>query len=60
MNILNTMIDRTINAAGEWNAQLFRELKGRLNPKNFTLILLGSFIAQTFLMMTFFIRSHSE
>jgi hypothetical protein len=56
MNILNTMIDRTINAAGEWNAQLFRELKGRLNPKNFTLILLGSFIAQTFLMMTFFIR----
>jgi hypothetical protein len=56
MNIFNKLIDRTINATGEWNAQLFRELKGRLNPKNFTLTLLGSFIAQTFLMMIFFIR----
>jgi hypothetical protein len=56
MNIFDKTIDRTINAAGEWNAQLFRELKGRLNPKNFTLTLLGSFIAQALLMMTFFIR----
>jgi hypothetical protein len=56
MNIFDKTIDRTINAAGEWNAQLFRELKGRLNPKNFTLILLGSFIAQALLMMMFFIR----
>jgi hypothetical protein len=56
MNILNKMIDRTINAAGEWNAQLFRELKGRLNPKNFILTLLGSFVGQALLMMTFFMR----
>jgi hypothetical protein len=56
MNILNKMLDRTINAAGEWNAQLFRELKGRLNPKNFTLTLLGSVAGQALLMMTFFIR----
>jgi hypothetical protein len=56
MNILNKMIDRTINAAGEWNAQLFRELKGRLNPKNFILTLLGSVVGQALLMMTFFIR----
>jgi hypothetical protein len=56
MNIFDKTIDRTINAAGEWNAQLFRELKGRLNPKNFTLTLLGSFIAQALLMMMFFIR----
>jgi hypothetical protein len=56
MNILNTMIDRTINAAGEWNAQLFRELKGRLNLYNSTLTLLGSFFAQATLMMVFFGR----
>jgi hypothetical protein len=56
MNILNKMIDRTINASGEWNAQLFRELKGRLNPKNFILTLLGSVVGQALLMMTFFIR----
>jgi hypothetical protein len=56
MNILNKMIDRTINAAGEWNAQLFRELKGRLNPKNVILTLLGSVVGQALLMMTFFMR----
>jgi hypothetical protein len=56
MSILNTVIDRTINAAGEWNAQLFRELKGRLNPKNFILTLLGSVVGQALLMMTFFMR----
>jgi hypothetical protein len=56
MNIFDKTINRTINAAGEWNAQLFRELKGRLNLKNFTLTLLGSFIAQTLLMMIFFVR----
>jgi hypothetical protein len=56
MNIFNQMIDRTINAAGEWNAQLFRELKGRLNPKNFTLTLLGSFAAQVLMMMMFVMR----
>jgi hypothetical protein len=56
MNIFDKTIDRTINAAGEWNAQLFRELKGRLNLKNLTLIVLGSFIAQAFLMMIFFIK----
>jgi hypothetical protein len=56
MNIFNKMIDSTINSAGEWNAQLFRELKGRLNLKSFTLTLLGSFIAQVLMMMIFFIR----
>jgi hypothetical protein len=56
MNILNKMIDRTINASGEWNAQLFRELKGRLSPYNFTLTLLGSFFAQATLMVIFFGR----
>jgi hypothetical protein len=56
MNIFDKTINHTINAAGEWNAQLFRELKGRLNSKNFILILLGSFIAQALLMMTFFVR----
>jgi hypothetical protein len=56
MNILNTMIDRTINNAGEWNAQLFRELKGRLSLYNSTLTLSGSFFAQAILMLIFFGR----
>jgi hypothetical protein len=54
MNTLNQMIDLTINSAGEWNAQLFRELKGRLNSNNVTLTLLMSVFAQVFLVMTFF------
>ena len=56
MNIFDKTINRIINAAGEWNAQLFRELKGRLNPKNFTLTLLGSFIAQALMIMIFFAK----
>ena len=54
--MLNKLIDRAINSTGEWNAQFFRELRGRLNPKNFTLTLLGSFAAQVFLMMIFFTK----
>jgi hypothetical protein len=29
-----TIIDRLIDRVGDWNAQLFRELKGRLNRRN--------------------------
>jgi hypothetical protein len=54
--MLDKLIDRTINSAGEWNAQLFRELKGRLTSKNFTLTLLMSITAQMLLMMVFFIK----
>jgi hypothetical protein len=54
--MLNKLIDRTINSAGEWNAQLFRELKGRLTSKNLILTLLMSIIAQVLLMMVFFAK----
>ncbi len=56
MNIFDQMLDRTINTVGEWNAQLFRELKGRLTLKNFTLTLLGSLAAQALLIMIFIMK----
>jgi hypothetical protein len=54
--MFSKMLDLAINAAGEWNAQLFRELKGRLTPRNFALIVLGALIGQAFLMVMFFTK----
>ncbi|NEP47074.1 MAG: ABC transporter permease, partial [Okeania sp. SIO2H7] len=38
---------------GEKNAQLFRELKGRLKPRNIALALGISFVAQLLILMSF-------
>jgi hypothetical protein len=46
MNVLNRTIDRLIIAGGDWNAQLFRELKSRLNSKNLVIITICSMLAQ--------------
>ncbi|MBE9126277.1 MULTISPECIES: ABC transporter permease [unclassified Coleofasciculus] len=42
-----------INQLGEWNPQLFRELKGRLKPRNILVSVAISFLGQLFLLMAF-------
>ena len=42
-----------LNQLGEWNPQLFRELKGRLRPRNIVLTVAISLIGQLLLLMSF-------
>ncbi|HEY9673741.1 MAG TPA: ABC transporter permease subunit [Waterburya sp.] len=42
-----------LNQLGEWNPQLFRELKGRLRPRNIVLAVAISLIGQLLLLMNF-------
>ncbi len=46
-------VDRLVDRAGEWNAQLFRELKGRATPKNILLATILSVGGQIMLLLTF-------
>ncbi len=45
-----TIIDRLIDLVGDWNAQLFRELKGRLTLRNLLWIGIGSLSFQFLLV----------
>ncbi|MCC5636054.1 hypothetical protein LC593_09330 [Nostoc sp. CHAB 5844] len=47
------MIESLINRLGNWNPQLFRELKGRLKPRNILLALAISLLGQIFIFMSF-------
>jgi hypothetical protein len=42
-----------VDSVGEWNPQLFREVKGRLTPKTFTIVALASTIGQFLLYLYF-------
>jgi ABC-type transport system involved in multi-copper enzyme maturation permease subunit len=44
--MLNKLLDRFIVISGDWNAQLFRELKSRLTVKNFVITTICSLLAQ--------------
>ena len=44
--MLNKLLDRLIIAGGDWNAQLFRELKSRLKAKNFIVTIICSLLVQ--------------
>jgi hypothetical protein len=44
--VLKKLLDQLIIAGGDWNAQLFRELKSRLNAKNFVITTICSLLAQ--------------
>ncbi len=42
-----------LNTAGNWNPQLFRELKGRLKPRNITIAAALSIVGQVLLLIMF-------
>jgi len=42
-----------VNQLGEWNPQLFREIKGRLKPRNILIAVAMSFLGQLLLLMAF-------
>jgi len=42
-----------INQLGEWNPQLFREIKGRLVPRNILITVTISLVGQLLLLMSF-------
>lgn len=42
-----------INQLGEWNPQLFREIKGRLRPRNILIAVTMSLLGQLLLLMSF-------
>jgi hypothetical protein len=50
--VLTKLIDRLITTGGDWNAQLFRELKSRLTIKNFVVVSLCSLLAQVSLLIS--------
>ncbi|GBE90632.1 hypothetical protein [Nostoc cycadae] len=47
------MIEDLIGRLGNWNPQLFREIKGRLKPRNIVLASAISFLGQFILFMSF-------
>jgi hypothetical protein len=42
-----------LNRLGDWNPQAFREIKGRLTPRNLGLVVGGSFLLQSLLLLVF-------
>ena len=42
-----------VNQVGEWNPQLFREIKGRLKPRNLLIAVTLSLLGQLLLLMSF-------
>jgi hypothetical protein len=44
--MLNKLLDQFIVTSGDWNAQLFRELKSRLTARNFVVTIICSLLAQ--------------
>jgi hypothetical protein len=49
-------VDRLVDRVGEWNAQLFRELKGRATLKNILLATVLSVGGQIMLLLTFLLQ----
>lgn len=47
------MLHKWIDRVGDWNPQLFRELKGRVTPKSLSLMALVSGIVQSMVYFTF-------
>jgi hypothetical protein len=50
--MLNKLLDRFIVTSGDWNAQLFRELKSRLTVKNFVITTVCSLLAQGWFLIS--------
>jgi hypothetical protein len=50
--MLNKLIDRFIVTSGDWNAQLFRELKSRLTVKNFVITTIFSLLSQGWFLIS--------
>ncbi len=48
------MIPAYLNRLGEWNPQLFRELKGRLTSRNLIIVTVSSFVVQLLVVMSCF------
>jgi hypothetical protein len=48
-----TMALNLVNQLGEWNPQLFREIKGRLTPRNTLIAVVISLLGQLLLLMSF-------
>jgi hypothetical protein len=42
-----------VNQVGEWNPQLFREIKGRLKPRNILIAVTLSLVGQMLVLMSF-------
>lgn len=42
-----------LNQLGEWNPQLFRELKGQLKPRNLVFTVAGSLVSQLLILLAF-------
>ncbi|MBL1211040.1 ABC transporter permease [Geminocystis sp. GBBB08] len=51
--MLTKMYPRVVDNVGEWNPQLFREVKGRLTLKTITIVSLASIIGQFLLYLYF-------
>lgn len=49
-----------INQLGEWNPQLFRELKGQFRPRNVIFVVVGSLLGQLLLVLGFYHQNYSE
>jgi hypothetical protein len=46
-------IEQIVDRAGDWNPQIFRELKERLNPRNLSLAGIGSLLVQGLIWMSY-------
>lgn len=53
-SILNTSINQFIERAGDFNPQLFRELKSRFNPRNITIVSAMGILGQIALIFLFY------
>jgi hypothetical protein len=51
---------RLLNRLTDWNPQLFRELKGRLKPRNVALAVTGSLLGQLFVLFYFWSQLPGE
>jgi hypothetical protein len=58
--MLNKLLDRFIITIGDWNAQLFRELKSRLTAKNLVVITICSLLAQGWFLRSTLIELHNR
>jgi ABC-type transport system involved in multi-copper enzyme maturation permease subunit len=47
------MFNETIDRLGDFNAQLYRELKGKLNPRNLTITITLSLVLQGFIYLVY-------
>ncbi|MEC4804201.1 MAG: hypothetical protein SAJ12_04125 [Jaaginema sp. PMC 1079.18] len=54
------MLDAIIERAGDWNPQLFRELKGQLKPRGLIIVGFLSFLGQLLIYLAFASQLHDD